>query len=330
MDFLTETITICPNCKSKKVKAWCEGSDKMYEISDYKFLFSRCKECGLVFMSKRPVQEEIHKFYPAEYLPYQTEQEKVSIPKELIPTWIRICTKFINPITRTLWHKSLVKLEQKINEHYKLPCASAVILDYGCGSELFLNRAAALGWKTIGVDFTDSVVERVKKHGHTGYNAKEDFWENIQNETLHLIRLNHVFEHLYKPKETLEIFYRKLVRGGILHISMPNPNSISARLFKSSWIGLDPPRHIMLYTPSLMFKILSECSFEKIVVYKEILTKDFLRSYGLKLYAKKEISHKEAINLHHSPELNALVYPFMHLAALLGMPDQYHIFARKR
>jgi len=58
------------------------------------------------------------------------------------------------------------------------------------------------------------------------------------------ICLWHVFEHISHPRETLELISSRLAEGGFLFISLPNIESLEARIFRKNWFHLDPPRHL--------------------------------------------------------------------------------------
>jgi SAM-dependent methyltransferase len=69
--------------------------------------------------------------------------------------------------------------------------------------------------------------------------------------------MNHVIEHLPNPKETLQEIKRILRKDGLLLITTPNFDSINAKIFKENWFPLEIPRHLYLFTPVTLKKLLN-------------------------------------------------------------------------
>jgi predicted SAM-dependent methyltransferase len=74
--------------------------------------------------------------------------------------------------------------------------------------------------------------------------------------------MNHVIEHFHDPIDALRISHRLLKPGGILWIATPNLASLGHAVFRRDWIGLDPPRHLVLFTRSALARALAATGFE--------------------------------------------------------------------
>ena len=51
-------------------------------------------------------------------------------------------------------------------------------------------------------------------------------------------------------------------RGATLVVSLPDPNSLEARVFGKYWAGWDIPRHFYLWPHSALTRLLAECGWE--------------------------------------------------------------------
>jgi SAM-dependent methyltransferase len=71
-----------------------------------------------------------------------------------------------------------------------------------------------------------------------------------------------VIEHLHDPLTMLLECRRVLKPGGTLVIATPNSASLGHRTFKSDWVSLDPPRHLVLFDPPTMRRLLDEAGFD--------------------------------------------------------------------
>jgi SAM-dependent methyltransferase len=73
--------------------------------------------------------------------------------------------------------------------------------------------------------------------------------------------LFHVLEHLPDPAALLREVGRVLGPGGDLVILVPNAASLQARVLGPRWLGWDPPRHLVHFTPQRLKTLLRQCGF---------------------------------------------------------------------
>jgi 2-polyprenyl-3-methyl-5-hydroxy-6-metoxy-1,4-benzoquinol methylase len=330
---LTEKIDLCPNCGSKNLKLWATGYDRLHLVSRQEFVYSICKDCQLVFISTRPIESEIHKFYPQNYGPYNGVnyvEENVGSVKKQDSLLKRILYRSSLPFNKIIKSIFPDRFHELFNNYYKLKLKGETVLDFGCGSDKFLNKAKSEGWNTIGMDFTEQPIEQIKKSGHKAilFNSPQA-WHLIEDNSIDLVRMNHVLEHLYEPKEILQKIFQKMKKGGILHIAVPNPGGWSAALFKNKWRGFESPRHTMLYNPETLKEMLLKLKFSNVEILQETITKDFSRSYGFYLREKSKIAHSEIEKLADDHKLAGIFYIPSRIASLLKKADRIHAFATK-
>ena len=67
-----------------------------------------------------------------------------------------------------------------------------------------------------------------------------------------VITFNHIIEHVLNPVETIEAAKNLLVPGGLLILLLPNLDSHGFRIYGDCWFPLDPPRHILQFSPKTM------------------------------------------------------------------------------
>ncbi|NHC36032.1 class I SAM-dependent methyltransferase [Scytonema millei] len=337
----TEEISACPNCRSNQLNIWCRAYDRLHKSSQQEFIYSRCKECNLVFLSVRPVETEVYKFYPENYAPYQgtpnqqfqqitnlsnerslSDRQKYHYVRKLLKT-------SFNTAKASLKSLPFKKFTIEIQEFYQPIGEAAKLLDFGCGSAQFLNEARKQGWNTLGMDFSEQAVEQASRNGHTVFLVSPTVWNEIEDESLDFVRMNHVLEHLYHPKQVLTAIRQKMKPGAVLHIAVPNPHGISSQVFRSQWWGLECPRHIMLYSPPVLKDFLIQLGFSNFKVFHESITKDFARSLGYFLYDRGRISANEVETMMQHKFLSAQLYLPMKIAAICKAADRFHIFAKK-
>ena len=330
MAFKTEVLTSCPNCNSKRISIWTKGTDILHKVTTQEFVYSICESCILTFQSVRPIESDISIFYTENYDPYTLEVSSLGHTNSIL-TVGQLKLRFFRKINHYL--NKIIKdtCYTEIDNYYTPKRSSMTFLDFGCGSDSFLNKARDKGWQTIGMDFIEQPLLTVKNSGHRAIlYSSENAWDEIEDNSIDMIRVNHVLEHLYQPQNVLSRLFQKLKAGGVLHIAIPNPSGMSAKKYKRNWRGLDCPRHIMLYPPELLEDILkAKIGFSKVEVLFEEITKDYARSMGYELLENNKIKHEDVEKLMNNADLAAVLLWRAKLAVLMKRSDRFHAFARK-
>jgi len=329
----TEMLLSCPLCGSPRPTYWNKGKDRLYRVNEQEFVYSRCAHCALVFASERPERSEMHKFYGQDYRPHAAVGEGDSPPRRSrrpggAKRWLAKIARAINKPVRRHFPSAFAR---RVEAHYALPAEGATLLDFGCGSDKFLNHARLLGWTTIGMDFAEASVAAARKSGHTAILCDGDAaWDQIADGSLDFVRMNHVLEHLYEPRQTLARLKSKMRPDATIHIAVPNPSGWSAKLFGHQWHGFDVPRHLMHYGPECLRGVLDGLGFSRIEILHEPLTKDMARSLALRRFDRGRIAHADVDGYADDAKFAEILYLPSRLACALRGADRIHAFAVNR
>jgi 2-polyprenyl-3-methyl-5-hydroxy-6-metoxy-1,4-benzoquinol methylase len=309
-----ERLTRCPTCSSDRLSDWVVGSDRLHHVSEVEFQYATCRACGLRFEVFRPSPAEMARYYPEDYAPHAADRKRSrsGLRKRLLQMANRISGDLASA--------------RKISRMYENDVSrDTVFLDFGCGSGRFLDRMRARGAVTIGVDNSSQVLAQVAQRGHEAIRA-ENF--SAFSRKVNFVRMNHVLEHLYEPENVLRKIHEILEPGGRLHIAVPNPTGLSARLFGSAWHGLDCPRHVILFPSHSLSALLGKIGFRDIQAIQEPAAKDFLRSCHYSMTSRSGgTSSPNAILERPVPSIAGAVVS--RLGQWLRLPDRYHISAIK-
>jgi len=319
----------CINCSGSNSSHWCQGEDLLYLLTDQKFEYVTCNNCGVIYLKNRVKENLLSKIYPVDYAPYMGYSDNKGQPKGVfkIPKPVRKLHKFLGKIIPKL---PGMDNQKKIDSYYDGEQPARCFLDFGCGSDKFLSRIAEKGWITTGMDFNIQTINTVIAGGHKGVVYDTELaWDQLQDNSFDFVRMNHVLEHLYHPKTVLNALYKKLKPGGILHIAVPNASGLSAQEFKSSWLGLDCPRHVIFYPPEILAKLLKDIGFSAQELVFEDVQKDYVRSLGFVKYKQGLLEHKYIEGLMYNKDLMRRYMLKFKIAALRKKSDRFHIFARK-
>jgi SAM-dependent methyltransferase len=137
------------------------------------------------------------------------------------------------------------------------------LLEIGFGSGAFLESARNCGWSVSGIDVDKKVVRAMRERGFDArLGGVEDF--DGEAEQFDVIVMNHVIEHVHQPSRVLARCYDLIKPGGMLYIETPNLQSLGHTYFGRNWRDLDSPRHLVLFTPGGLSRVLNKSGFESI------------------------------------------------------------------
>jgi SAM-dependent methyltransferase len=149
----------------------------------------------------------------------------------------------------------------KFTGYLRYPGKNPRLLDIGCGNGCFLLQMQTLGWEVSGIEPDPKAAAAATA---SGLNVKVGLLQDHSLPEAHYdaVSLNHVIEHLHDPVATLRICRKILKPGGSVFIATPNFAAGGHRLFGSDWFPLDPPRHLVLFTPESLRRALRTAGLE--------------------------------------------------------------------
>lgn len=137
------------------------------------------------------------------------------------------------------------------------------LLEVGCGSGAMLETMQSRGWQVAGVDFDRRAVETARAKGLTvHYGGVEE--QNFSAESFDAIAMNHVIEHVADPRGLIGECKRILKRNGALVVITPNTTGRLHRIYGQDWRGLEPPRHLHLFSAASLSRFLATTGFSEV------------------------------------------------------------------
>jgi SAM-dependent methyltransferase len=319
-DIATTRVDRCPHCHGADLAWWTEAPDFLLASSAQRYTYLRCRTCGVLFLATRPEELSLGRIYSDQYSPY-APATRTSGPARSPSLVGRVLMRLVTaPETR---------FHARLEGYYARLPSGSLFLDFGCGAGKMLDRMRARGCMTVGMDFSERALGEVRSKGHVALPVVAAGWDALAESSVDFVRMNHVLEHLYRPDDVLQRLRMKMRPGARLHIAVPNPAGLSARLFKRHWHGLDCPRHVVLFPPTVLAAWLDHLGFRKRHLLYEPLYKDFIRSQA-RAWRRHEGADGVALDEIMTAPLRRLLAALPVLVATCaGFPDRFHVIAER-
>ena len=222
----------CPWCGSEKAQINLWLKDDFLSKED--FHICECLNCGLQYTMPRPSKDKIGNYYKSEEYYSHQENKKGFIPK-------------------------LYEAVKKVNLRYKYRLATkdlaeGKLLDIGCGVGDFLHTAEEKGWECMGVEPSEEAKVIARKRIKANIINSEEL-EQIPDNTIDLITMWHVLEHVDDLKWQVEHLQRLIKPNGRIVIAVPNYKSHDGQFYKEHWAAYDVPRHLNHFNKQTITKI---------------------------------------------------------------------------
>jgi 2-polyprenyl-3-methyl-5-hydroxy-6-metoxy-1,4-benzoquinol methylase len=277
-----EPVDACPACgESRMRERYADLTDRNYRSPAALWALDECHRCSSLVLRPRPTAESL----PLAYRDYYTQ---APLPEPSLgggPTdetrlrraWRRLYTGYLDAelgyahagawrVGRRvvpLFPRHRAALERTVR-HLSLPPDRPRLLDVGCGNGRFLGLAAGIGWDAEGIDPDPNAVAAGQA---AGLNVSQgDLSTNRESEPFDAITLSHVIEHVPQPRDELELVFELLRPGGTVWVATPNAVGVGRRLFRRNWFGLDPPRHLAIFSPAALVAAMTRAGFVDVKV----------------------------------------------------------------
>jgi SAM-dependent methyltransferase len=236
----TSPCPTCYSCGAPGVPLYRDLRDKLFGAAGT-WSLSKCSApgCGLLWLDPMPIAADL----PLAYQTYYTHGEK---PTSAL---YGLGKSLFALVTDGFLSVGGIPAERKRARLMFLGGSPpGTLLDVGCGDGAFLAAMAKRGWQVTGIDFDPVAVEAARNvHGLDVHVATiESVVEG--GASFDVVTASHVVEHVPNPVEFLSHCRRLLRPGGRMVLKTPNADSFGSRRYGRAWRGLEPPRHLHIFT----------------------------------------------------------------------------------
>ncbi len=237
-----EPVGRCALCGGQAFDPVASGYDYEMQTCGNRWHVRRCQHCTHEQLDPRPAAGALPVIYPADYYSYEMD---------------RTVGRF------AMWGKTRLdrlKLRAPLAALGRLPDG---YLDVGCGDGRYLGILQSMGVprsRLFGLELDGRAVQRARDAGFHAWQVRAEHASDlIAAESLDLISLFHVIEHVSDPVAVINSLKGLLRPGGVIVIETPNVDSLDAKLFRERfWGGYHFPRHWHLFSEHTLCRMLED------------------------------------------------------------------------
>lgn len=262
---------ICSICKQK-------DTSLLYRKNDYSI--AKCHSCDLQFRVPQASHEELRQIYTDYYHPWKLEKEVEEVIKK----------------TKTeAFEKRLQEIQNYVHR--------GKILDVGCATGFFLEKAKSKGFEPYGVELSESFFKEA--HNKFGDRISWGTMEDIpfENNFFDVITMFDLLEHVKDPTITLRCCRTVLTPNGIIAAVLPDTSSLTAKLMRKNWIHYKK-EHLFYFSKKNISALLKQESFDviKIVPAIKVISLKHLYYHQFKYHPNHPITLTLSILLRILPQ----------------------------
>lgn len=221
----------------------------------------RCvnRDCCLLWLDPKPLEADLLKAYER----YHTHTTPGT--RDPARLWFSALNSACRQASQLLsGFSGLGEQRRQLKRMYVGKEKPGKLLEIGCGGGRFLNRMQRAGWTVEGVDFDPHAAAKVARKYGIRVSTGELADIRYAGERFDVVAMSQVLEHVHEPLPLLNECRRVLRPGGRLVVTTPNALSQAHRIYGRYWRGLEPPRHLQVFTPAALEKCARRAGFEVI------------------------------------------------------------------
>ena len=290
---------------------WCpfheapHPAKMLWKIGDYHIV--ECCDSSLVYLANPLNNEELAKYYSLKYFEGDSKRKGYSS---------YTADEFI---LRKNFQYLLECLVEELRRSGNT-AESLSLLEVGCAYGYFLDEARKYFGPVRGIEVNEEVARIGRERFGLTVDSSPEAIMSIERESLDVIAMWDVVEHLQRPRSVLASCAKGLRPGGLLCLTTGDIGSLLARTMGRRWRLINPPQHIAYFSRDTLTALLHECGFDVL----DVRHRGRRVSFGFMLFILRYMLGGQRI------QTNPRIDWFMRKSAYVNLFDVMMIVAERR
>ncbi len=221
----------------------CHLENNTFEFRKYGFAHLKCKECKTLYVSPRPTESLLFKYYTEYEAPHFWTEVLVKTNND---------RKYLQHLPRV---EKLAKIINAVNNK------KGLFVDLGAGNGNFSKAVLEknIFKQVIASDISKDCVDACQAQG---LNTHKGTISDFDEDQIDCIVFNDLIEHVFSPYDFVKKCFKALQIGGVLMLSTPNGEGFDFQILKDKTENITPPEHIQYFNPSSIKFLLNKVGFK--------------------------------------------------------------------
>lgn len=217
----------------------------------------RCADarCAMLWLDPKPLEADLMKAYASYHTHNRPSRGGAELGLSALNSVCKLASRVLD------LYSGLARQRRALRVMYLGDLKPGKLLEVGTGGGRFLHRMQKAGWDVQGIEFDPAAAARVRRK----YSLQVDVGNladlHYPSGSYDAVAMSQVLEHVHAPLALLKECHRVLRPGARLVITTPNALARAHRLYGRHWRGLEPPRHLHIFSPEALARCARTAGF---------------------------------------------------------------------
>jgi len=240
----------CPRCLAcgrEGVELYDGLTDSLYGAPGA-WRMVRCADaqCGMLWLDPKPLEADLIKAYATYHTHNRPSRGGAELSLSALNSICKLASRALDLYT------GLARQRRALRVMYLGDLQPGKLLEVGSGAGRFLHRMHRAGWIVQGTEFDPAAAASVRRKYHLDVDVGNLSDLHYPSDFYDAVAMSQVLEHVHDPVALFKECHRVLRPGARLVLTTPNAFARAHRLYGRYWRGLEPPRHLHVFTPSAL------------------------------------------------------------------------------